>query len=121
MAREIADFAEWVDKLHASTELILVEGKKDIRALAALGIDNAVCLNEPLYCVVEKVACLHDSVIILTDLDKEGKKLYVVLKKDLAKHGVKVDDRFRNFLFRNSTLCHIEGICTYIRNTQYPK
>ena len=103
------------DKLVQEQPLIIVEGKKDKAALQKLGLHNIVVLKGmPIYKVVEQVAAQTNECLILTDLDSEGKKLYSKLKKDLQWHKVKVDDKFRNFLFKETTLKHIEGIDTYV-------
>lgn len=108
------DLEDWISKLVNSEKLIIVEGIKDKRALAKLGITNVRTLKNPLYKEVEEVAAVHKEVIILTDLDKEGKKIYGKMKKDFAKNGVKVDDSFRVFLFKNTKLRQIEGIYNYL-------
>ncbi|MBU2561282.1 MAG: toprim domain-containing protein [Nanoarchaeota archaeon] len=108
----------WLEKLKASDKIIIVEGIKDVNALVRLGIprDRIRRLNKAAFAVAEELAKEHKEAIILTDLDKEGKKLYASLKTNLTRNGVKVDSFFREFLFRNSDLSHIEGIDTYFRN-----
>ena len=115
----------WVESLKASNTLIIVEGKKDRAALESLGIaaSNIITLEGPLYRNVEKIAEMISDMaskpkkaVILTDLDPEGKKLYSKLKKDLGEHGVEIDDRFREFLFRKTKLRQIEGLKTYMEN-----
>ena len=59
--------------------------------------------------VAEKVK----EVVLLTDLDDEGKKLYHELFVNLQKHGVKVDNRLRELLFK-SDLRQIEGLPSYL-------
>ena len=58
----------------------------------------------------------NGNCIILTDLDKQGKELYGKLNSGLQQFGVKVDNNFRNFLFKNTKLRQIEGLTTYIEN-----
>ena len=53
--------------------------------------------------------------MILTDLDAEGKKLYARLNHDLQRHGVRVDNSFREFLFRHTSLRQIEGLDSYFK------
>ena len=107
----INDLVEWKEKLRITNKLIIVEGKKDKNALNYLGITNIFVLNnKPLYKVVEDAAKLSKEIIILTDLDSEGRKLYSILKIDLQKHGVKIDNEFREFLIRNTEMSCIEGI-----------
>ena len=92
--------------------LVIVEGKKDKVALEELGLSNIIILNKPLYEIVEKINAKR--VLVLTDLDKEGKQLYAKLKKDLNKLGVVVDDRLRNLLFKTD-LRQIEGLTRHLK------
>ena len=67
------------------------------------------------YTLFEIVESIKDKeVVLLVDLDVQGKKLYSVLKTDLTRHGIKVDDELRKFLFRTK-LVHIEGLPTYLK------
>ncbi|MBI2101979.1 hypothetical protein HYT53_05205 [Candidatus Woesearchaeota archaeon] len=84
-----------------------------------LGISNIVELNKkPIFQIVEEISNSNEECIILTDLDKEGKQLYSKLNSNLQRHGIKVNNRFREFLFRNTKLRQIEGINSYIDNSQ---
>jgi len=106
------DFQEQLDEIN-SKKIILVEGKKDSAALKKLGLKNKIfILNKPLFEVVEEISRQTKNVILLTDLDSEGKKLYSKLKKDFQQHGIKIDDKFREFLFKTQ-LRQIEGMDTY--------
>lgn len=87
---------------------ILVEGKKDKKALEVLGCTRVFTLEgKTLYEAVESVK--EKEIVLLTDLDSEGKKLYSQLKKMLAQRGVVIDDRLRLILFRQK-VSHIEGL-----------
>lgn len=103
-------------KLKNSDKIIIVEGKKDRSALIKLGIENIVELSKkPLFEIIEDIADTGKECIILTDLDKKGKQLYGEINSGLQKFGVKVDNRFRNFLYKNTRLRQIEGIVKYMR------
>lgn len=103
-----------LDEIVAKKKLVLVEGIKDKRALAKLGVLNVVTLaRRPLFEVVEDVADRAKEVVLLVDLDEEGRKLYHTLSTDLQKHGVKIDNTLRKFLFRTSVRV-IEGLGTYL-------
>jgi|TARA_B100001971_G_C17774141_1_gene326429 5S rRNA maturation endonuclease (ribonuclease M5) len=52
----------------------------------------------------------NKEVAILTDLDKEGRKLYGKLNSGLQRFGVRVNNKFRDFLFRNTKVRQIEGL-----------
>lgn len=112
------EMISWADELKDSGKLVVVEGDKDVAALKSLGIENVMKLKKPLYAVVEDVAAMAKEVVILTDFDKKGKELYGRLRKDLMKHGVKVDTHFREFLQRNTRLSHVEGLRTYVEGLE---
>ena len=106
-----------LDELADNNSLFVVEGIKDKKALARLGIFNVITLGKkPLYAVVEEIAQKVKEVVLLVDLDPEGKKIYSVLKKDLQKNGIKVDDSIRALLFK-TPIRHIEGLDTYIEHS----
>lgn len=110
------ELCEWITLLKNSNKLIIVEGKKDKMALEELGIKNIICLKNAIYKEIEEITENNKEVIILTDLDKMGKKLYSKLKKGLTERGVRVDNHFREFLFKNTKLRQIEGIISYINS-----
>ena len=108
-------FQELIEKIKNSNTLVIVEGKKDKIALEKLGIKNISTLSKkPLFQIVEEIANANDECIILTDLDKKGKELYAKLNSNLQRHGVKIDNKLREFLFKNTKLRQIEGITTYL-------
>lgn len=100
-------------KQDSKTKLIVVEGIKDKIALNKLGIENISTLKGPLYEEIENICKKTRDCILLVDLDKEGKKLYHVLKIGLESKGIKINDKFRNFLFKTQ-LRNIEGLTTYL-------
>jgi 5S rRNA maturation endonuclease (ribonuclease M5) len=108
---------DWLSRLKESDKFIIVEGIKDKKALINMGIesDRIIPLTKAIYAVAEHVATKTKKAIILTDLDKEGRKLYAALKTDLSRNGVEVDNYFREFLFAKSDLTHIEGIGSYFK------
>ena len=105
------ELSQLIDKIADSGVLVIVEGKKDKKALQRLGIINIVELSKkPLFQVVEEVADSNDECLILTDLDRKGKELYGKLNSDLQKRGVKINNKLREFLFRRTKIRQIEGI-----------
>ena len=97
--------------------LVIVEGINDMKALRKLGLDCSILpINKrPLYQVVEKAAGRGKQTVLLVDLDKEGRKLYRYLYHHLTRHGVKIDNRFRRYLFR-TPVREIENLYGFIRN-----
>ena len=115
MNKKINGLNNLIEKIKNSNTLIIVEGKKDKAALQKLGLSNIIELSKkPLFQIVEEVSASNDECIILTDLDKKGKEIYGKLNSNLQKHGVKVNNKFREFLFKHTKLRQIEGIDTYL-------
>ena len=117
MNNKIDELNNLIEKIKNSNTLIIVEGRKDKAALQKLGIENIIQLNKkPLFQIVEEVSSSNKECIILTDLDKKGKELFGKLNSNLQKHGVKVNNKFREFLFKHTKLRQIEGIDSYLEN-----
>lgn len=115
MKAELRELLEEIKSLREKKTLVIVEGPKDAAALKQFGITNVVVLSKkPLYIVVEKVVEVAKECAILTDLDAKGKQLYSRLAKDLKKFGIRVDDRFRNYLYKQTALRQIEGLPHYV-------
>ena len=111
------DLRNWLKRLQESERAIIVEGINDKKSLVSLGVsaDRIFTLNKrAIFHQIELIAEKHKEVIILTDLDKEGRVLYSKLKVGFERNGVKVDRFFREFLFRTD-ISHIEGLYNYIR------
>ncbi|MBI4450741.1 toprim domain-containing protein [Candidatus Woesearchaeota archaeon] len=110
---EIEELIAMLEKAVHEDLLFIVEGMKDKASLEALGVGNLITLHgRPLFEVVESVSSKR--VIVLTDLDAEGKKLYSFIAKELSRRGVIVDNTIRNWLFRNTALRHVEGLASYV-------
>ena len=115
MNKNIEELNEEINKFKKTDKLIIVEGKKDSIALKKLGFKNIIELSKkPLFQIIEDISNKNKECIILTDLDKKGKQLYGELNSGLCKYGVKVDNKFREFLQKNTRLSHIEGLFTYL-------
>lgn len=104
---------DWILSIRKSKYLILVEGIKDKKALTSLGLKNIMTIKKPLFEVVEEISDITNKCILLLDLDKEGRKLYSYFKKNLQRQGVKIDDRYREFLYKNTEITNIECIKKY--------
>ncbi len=106
---------EFLSKLAETGKTVIVEGKKDEKALRGIGVRNICCLNaKPLFEVAEEIADNSRKVIILTDLDKEGRKLYGKLSSQMQQLGVEVDNYFREFMFRNTKVRQVEGLARLV-------
>jgi 5S rRNA maturation endonuclease (ribonuclease M5) len=102
-----ADYYAWkmeqteriFDELRIQSESgtpIIVEGRRDEAALRKLGINGPIhCLKargESRHDFLERLDGTHDA-IVLTDFDREGKKLEAWLYKELSQRGVKSDPK----------------------------
>ncbi len=106
----------WLDKLaQDNNSLIIVEGKRDKKALNELGINNVILIDKPIYLLIEEITRENKKAIILTDFDLEGRKLYSRIKNELNRNGIKVKDKYRILLSR-CKIVHVEGLFTYYRN-----
>jgi len=93
-----------------SEHTLIVEGRKDEYALKALGLRNIIPLNgRPLVDVVEGVKD-DDEVVILTDFDKEGKRLCARLLKLLQRRRIKANPRLRRMLMTGTGIARIEEL-----------
>lgn len=89
---------------------VIVEGQKDADALARLGIEDIIILNKG-QTMLETVEALQDlkEVIILTDMDRQGKILRKKLLRLLPQYGIHEKRRPRE-LFAQLRLSHVEGL-----------
>ena len=111
------ELIEQIEKLKKQNYTIIVEGKKDKIALQKFGVKNIIELNKkPIFEIIENISSKNKECVILTDLDKTGKALYGKLNHGLQQFGVKIDNNFRNFLYKNTKLRQIEGLTTYMEN-----
>src|SRR3989344_2629688 len=93
-----------LEELKACSTPVIVEGKKDAAALKLFGISNIIELSkQSLAALIDNLAA-EKECIILTDLDKEGKKLYGKLAAHCQHHGIKINKKFRKFLFAETKL-----------------
>ena len=105
----------------AKDNLIVVEGKKDKFVLQQLGFQRIFVLNETSKSLPEKIEQIQelctkkDKVCILTDFDKKGKQMYLLLKSKFSELGIKMDNTLRGFLLKER-ISHIEGLVHFIKN-----
>jgi len=118
--QQLEELNELILELRTTKPIIIVEGKKDQKALKQLKI-NSITIKKPLYQLIEEITEKYTSCIILTDLDSKGKKLYGILKNNLEKYKIKVNNKFRIFLMKNTNLSQIEGLVTYMEHLKTPQ
>ncbi len=102
-----------IEEIKENKYLILVEGKKDKKALQSFGLKNIQSLeNRPLFEVIESIK--EKDLVLLTDLDTEGRKIYSKLHQGLQRRGIKINNTLRNKLFK-TPVRQIEGLDTYLQ------
>jgi 5S rRNA maturation endonuclease (ribonuclease M5) len=79
--------------------VVLVEGKRDLRALERLGIENVVEMKGRNYHdIAEYLADNYGGVVLLMDFDAEGEAIFGKLTRLLRIYGLKIDTSFRERL-----------------------
>jgi 5S rRNA maturation endonuclease (ribonuclease M5) len=100
--------------------VIIVEGKKDVASLKALGFEKVYAVHQtgvPLKEVIERIVSLvdkKDKICILTDFDKKGKHLYLLLKREFGEMGIRLDSSLRGILLK-ARVSHIEGLYEFLK------
>ena len=88
----------------ASKEMpVIVEGKRDRKALRALGIDGEIIelnVGKSIVDFCEGVARSHDEVVLMTDWDAKGGRLFKQLADCFKTMDVKVRGEFRSEMAR---------------------
>ena len=82
----------------SDTMAIIVEGRKDERALRELGVKGEIVrLNkgESIFGTCERLSRDHKKVILMTDWDRKGGHLGKLLKDGLEANGVQYDGNIR--------------------------
>ena len=78
---------------------ILVEGKRDLKALRMFGIENVVEMRGRNYHdLAEFLSESYVGVVLLMDFDPEGETIFRKLTKILELYGLKTDTSFRERL-----------------------
>ncbi|MEM4397004.1 MAG: toprim domain-containing protein [Candidatus Woesearchaeota archaeon] len=116
----LKDLYDEIDYIKKGNFIIIVEGKKDKKALLDLGVnENKIFfLKKDIYSFsleISKKLEKDDKVIILTDFDNEGIKLYKKIKEVLEKEHVKINNNLRERI-KKLEIKHIEGLHSYIDN-----
>lgn len=92
---------------------IIVEGKKDEGALRAIGVKGEIfriSTGMPLFKFCENISDRYSEVIILTDLDKEGERIFRKLKNYLLHKGVKINETFRKDILSKLETYEVESV-----------
>lgn len=95
---------------------VVVEGPKDVRSLEKLGFLNIVRLDKPLFAMVEQLEG-EEELLILTDLDDQGRKLYKYFYDEFTRRGIRVNNKLRLLIFQ-TPVRHIEGLARYLERQE---
>jgi 5S rRNA maturation endonuclease (ribonuclease M5) len=99
--KDVAEYEEeFIDVIGELRDFtVVVEGRKDVMALKSLGVGSMALNGRPIESVAED---LHrrgvKEVVILSDYDREGRKIFLKLKKLLQKYRIKHNARLRRKL-----------------------
>lgn len=110
------DFEKMFTLLESLSTLdrVIVEGPNDKASLEYFGVSRIIMVKRrAIYKIVESIP-KGSHIAILTDLDSEGKKIYSMLNKEFSQRGVYIDNKLRDFLFKNTTLRQIEGLQRFV-------
>ena len=96
-------FNEFINRLKEASEKypVLVEGKRDLFILKRFGVKNIYTLSGKNYTdFVESLPDDVEKVVLLTDVDKQGEKIFRKLSEVLRRYNIAVDGSFREYLRR---------------------
>ena len=99
--------------------VIIVEGKKDVSALKNFGFQKIYPIHQISTTIRERIEEImqyvekKEKICILTDLDKKGKKLYILIKPIFQELGAHLDSNLRAILIK-SKVSHVEGISKFL-------
>ena len=95
--------------------VILVEGKRDLKALRMFGVENVVDMKGRKYHdIAEELSESYTGVVLLMDFDPEGETIFRKLSKVLELYGLKIDTSFREKL-RGTGIKFVEEIPTLLK------
>lgn len=99
-----------LDELKEERAPLIVEGKKDTRALATIGITNVIELNKGKNLADFAHSVDEKEVIILTDYDRTGGKLKKELKELFLSQNTRVNTEYRRQLRYLTGVKYIENL-----------
>ena len=106
----------------AKGTIILVEGKKDVETLRALGVEGPIVTvktgGKSFLDVISEIEAKTSKVILFLDFDRRGKQGTNRLRHGLERAGIKVDLEFWLGLLKSvgkDVQC-VEGLNAYLGN-----
>jgi 5S rRNA maturation endonuclease (ribonuclease M5) len=102
-------------QLYSEKNLIVVEGKKDKEPLQELNIKNVYAIHE-----ISRIDTSYfKEVLILTDRDRKGKKIYKYLYHYFTSEGLVINEKLREEFFKVFGVVRVEEIrkkLDFVRN-----
>ncbi|MFO7991279.1 MAG: topoisomerase [Thermoplasmata archaeon] len=83
---------------------IIVEGKKDVEALRALGFEGVIIKikgRKTIFHIIEGMRGKYEEVIVLTDWDHTGRRLAGRIKRACRANSIKPDMEYRRRLIKH--------------------
>ena len=112
---DFKDFSDWVKSLKEVSQSypILVEGKRDVRALKRFGIKNVISLSGRRFAdIPDLLEGRAEGVVLLFDLDPHGERINRKISRLLRSQGFLAIEDFREYL-REAGIIHIEELGEY--------
>jgi hypothetical protein len=98
-----------IEALRGFGGVVIVEGTKDVRALATHGV-KATALTTSIDVQFEGIT--HANILILTDRDREGRKRLAQARAACERLGLIEDRGLRTCFFATTHLRQVEGFDT---------
>ena len=120
---DLTELMEELEAIKKSGIKVIVEGKLDKEALNELGIDNVYVLHkigrglsEGIEQFIETLK-KKETIALLTDLDSQGEEYYKLIKDELSKNGIKINNKLR-IILKDLKVSHIEGLSSFVSDKQ---
>ncbi len=102
---------------------IIVEGKKDVKALKRLGFERDIIRikkNDTIFHIVEDLRGTYEKVIILTDWDSTGGRLSGKIKKACQANIIDYDLEYRREIIKyvKKEIKDVESIPSFINRAE---
>ena len=102
---------------------VIVEGKKDLKALRRLGLEGKIIkikTNNTIFHIIENMRGKYEEVIILTDWDNTGSRLYHKIKRACKANGIDYNERIRKKLIKYlwGEIKDIESLPKFIKRAE---
>jgi len=109
LPRDVEELLDILDKVKGKQ--VIVEGKRDKKALCSLNFTNIITIEKGIYETIESLK--EKEVLVLTDYDSEGKQIAKKLNNFLQHLDYKADKETRRkigFLFAKLKIKKIEEL-----------